>query len=107
MLINKQRKESVMTNRTKEETMFQLYKEIMCLETMEQIDEVQGYLKTRKKDLGRSTISSLAIRDNVLVHSNGNVERGVLLKINRTRAVVDIENKGAYNVPFSMIRKES
>ena len=92
-----------MTNRTKEETMFQLYKEIMCLET---IDEVQGYLKTRKKDLGRSTISSLAIRDNVLVHSNGNVERGVLLKINRTRAVVDIENKGAYNVPFSMIRKE-
>ena len=95
-----------MSNVKQEETMFDIYKSIMSLETQEQIKEVQGYLKTRRKDLGRSTISSLAIRDNVLVHSNGNVERGVLLKINRTRAVVDIENKGAYNVPFSMIRKE-
>jgi hypothetical protein len=79
----------------------------MCLETMEQIDEVQGYLKTRKKDLSRDIISSLAIRDNVLVHNNnGKVERGILLKVNRTRAVIDIENKGQYRVPFSMIRKE-
>ena len=95
-----------MSNVKQEETMFDIYKSIMSLETQEQIKEVQGYLKTRRKDLGREIISSLSIKDNVLIHSNGKVERGILLKVNRTRAVVDIENKGAYNVPFSMIRKE-
>ena len=96
-----------MSNVKQEETMFDIYKSIMSLETQEQIKEVQGYLKTRRKDLGREIISSLSIKDNVLIHRNGKVERGILLKVNRTRAVVDIENKGAYNVPFSMIRKES
>ena len=60
----------------------------------------------RRNDLSRQVISQLSIGDSVFIHNKGRVERGTIRKINRTRAVVDIENKGGYNVPFSMIRKE-
>ena len=96
-----------MANIEQEETMFSIYKNIMSLETQEQIKEVQGYLKTRRKDLSREVISELSKGDNVLIDNKGRIERGSIIKINRTRAVIDIENQGIYNVPFSMIRKEN
>ena len=96
-----------MANLEQEETMFSIYKNIMSLETQEQIKEVQGYLKTRRKDLSREVISELSKGDNVLIDNKGRIERGSIIKINRTRVVIDIENQGIYNVPFSMIRKEN
>ena len=95
-----------MTNRTKEETMFQLYKEIMCLATHDELDEVVRSVTMRRSDLSREVISALSIGDVVLIDNKGRVERGTIRKVNRTRAVIDIDGKGGYNVPFSMIRKE-
>ena len=90
----------------REQTLYEIHRHIMCLATKKELDEVAISIKTRRRDLSREIMSELSIGDNVLIDNRGRVERGVLRKINRTRAVVDIENKGGYNVPFSMIRKE-
>ena len=42
--------------------------------------------------------------DSVKVDSKRLIEEGIIKKINRTRAVVEINNK-KWNVPFSMITK--
>ena len=89
-----------------EQSLFEIHRHIMFLATHEELDKVRDSIKMRRNDLSRQVISQLSIGDSVLIDSKGRVERGTIRKINRTRAVVDIENKGGYNVPFSMIRKE-
>ena len=95
-----------MTTEEREQSLFEIHRHIMCLATQDDLKKVQESIKMRRKDLSRETISELSVGDNVLIDNRGRVERGVLKKINRTRAVIDIENQGSYNVPFSMIRKE-
>ena len=93
---------------TDENSLYEIHRHIMCLATNKELDEVAISIKTRRRDLSRQLMSELSIGDIVLIDNRGGrVERGVIRKINRTRAVIDIENKGGYNVPFSMIRKES
>ena len=97
-----------MTIVEEEQTIYEIHRHIMCLATKEQIDEVKRSIKLREDDLTRELISSLSSGDDVLIKSKNKTERGVIIKINRTRALVDIESKGRpyYTVPFSMIRKE-
>jgi len=90
----------------REHALYEIHRHIMFLATKEDLNKVAESLKMRRTDLSRQVMSELSIGDNVLIDNKGRVERGVLRKKNRTRAVVDIENKGGYNVPFSMIRKE-
>jgi len=48
--------------------------------------------------------SSLYVDQEVYIVSKNKKENGVIKKVNKTRAVVSIENKlHDYNVPFSMI----
>ena len=89
----------------REQALFEIHRHIMFLATHDDIETVRDSIKMRRNDLSRQVISQLSIGDSVLIDSKGRVERGTIRKINRTRAVVDIENKGGYNVPFSMIRK--
>ena len=96
-----------MTTEEREQSLFEIHRHIMFLATHEELDKVRNSIKMRKDDLARQVISELSIGDVVLIDNKGRVERGTIRKINRSRAVVDIENKGGYNVPFSMIRKES
>ena len=95
-----------MTTEEREQSLFEIHRHIMFLATHEELDKVRDSIKMRRDDLARQVVSSLCIGDNVLIDNRkGNVERGTIRKINRTRAVVDIENQ-SWNVPFSMIRKE-
>ena len=96
-----------MTTEEREQSLFEIHRHIMFLATRKELDEVIRSVKTRRNDLSRKVISELCVGDSVLIDNKGRVERGTIRKINRTRAVIDIENKGGYNVPFSMIRKES
>ena len=90
-----------------EQSLFEIHRHIMFLATHEELDKVRDSIKMRRNDLARQLKVTLSKGDVVLVDNRkGKVERGTIRKINRTRAVVDIENKGGYNVPFSMIRKE-
>ena len=95
-----------MTTEEREQALFEIHRHIMFLATHEELDKVRDSIKMRRDDLSRQVISELSIGDVVLIDNKGRVERGTIRKINRSRAVVDIENKGGYNVPFSMIRKE-
>ena len=89
-----------------ENVMFEIDRGIMSLNTYEELNHVKATLKIRRQDLGRELISSLSVGEAILIDSNGRIERGTIKKINRTRAVVDIEHKGMYNVPFTMLRRD-
>ena len=66
------------------------------------------------KDRFRTTASylkyTLQVGDTVRITGSGKVDKGVVTKINRTRAVIRVENENElhikYNVPFTMITKE-
>ena len=90
----------------REQALYEIHRHIMCLATQDDLKKVQESIKMRRNDLSREIVSELCKGDNVLIDNKGRVERGSIIKINRTRAVIDIENQGRYNVPFSMIRKE-
>ena len=96
-----------MTTEEREQSLFEIHRHIMFLATHEDLNKVSESIKMRRRDLSRQVMSELSVGASVLIDNKGRVERGTIRKINRTRAVVDIENKGGYNVPFSMIRKES
>ena len=95
-----------MTNE-REQALYEIHRHIMFLATHEDLDEVRRSIKMRRDDLARQLTVELSIGDVVLIDNRkGKVERGIVKKVNRTRAVVDINSQG-WNVPFSMIRKEN
>ena len=96
---------------SKEQTLYEIHRHIMFLATQEELDEVVRSVKTRRNDLARQLKVTLSKGDSVLVDNrNGRVERGTIVKVNRTKAIVNIENKLnveiPWDVPLSMIRKE-
>ena len=96
-----------MTTEEREQSLFEIHRHIMFLATHEDLDEVRRSIKMRRDDLARQLKVELSIGDVVLIDNRkGKVERGIVKKVNRTRAVVDINSQG-WNVPFSMIRKEN
>ena len=95
-----------MTTEEREQSLFEIHRHIMFLATHEELDKVRDSIKMRRDDLARQSKAELSVGDVVLVDNRkGRVEKGIVKKVNRTRAVVDINNQG-WNVPFSMIRKE-
>ena len=91
---------------TDENSLFEIHRHIMFLATQEELDEVVRSVKTRRNDLAKQLKATLSKGDFVLVDNrNGKVERGTIVKVNKTRAVVTINNQG-WNVPLSMIRKD-
>ena len=67
------------------------------------------------KDRFRTTSSylkhALRIGDKVRITGSGRIDKGIVTKVNRTRAVIRVENENElpikYNVPFTMITKEA
>ena len=96
----------------REHTLYEIHRHIMFLATHEELDKVRDSIKMRRDDLARQLKVGLSRGDCVLIDNRkGRVERGTIVKVNRTRAVVNIKNKLnveiPWNVPFSMIRKDS
>ena len=94
----------------RQDTKTDLFTLIDTLDNIDDLDLVKEMLKTRSKKLARDTKSGLIIGDEVKISGSAKIESGKVIKINRTRAVVDcydktIDGMVAYNVPFSMIRK--
>ena len=76
------------------------------IEDIRDLRVIQQFLKDRGDYLGNKTKYKLTVNDKVKITSNSKVEHGVIQKINRTRAVVIIDDR-RWNVPFSMIAKEA
>ena len=66
---------------------------------------VSKELKEQRDYIGRKIGNQLQRGDNVRVNGTNGIEKGEVIKENRTRAVVRIDNR-QWNVPFSMITKE-
>ena len=94
----------------RDDTFNDLFKLIDTLDTIDDLNTVRDMLGVRSNDLAKETKSGLIVGDEVKISGSAKIESGKVIKINRTRAVVDCYDKTvdgmvAYNVPFSMIRK--
>ena len=93
------------------ETMFwTIEKCINELKSIDELNKVKIILEDKRDSLARQTKYNLVIGEEVTISGSGRIENGKIVKINRTRAVVDCFDKKRdrtihYNVPFSMIRK--
>tara|TARA_R110002020_G_scaffold283411_1_gene499154 strand:+ start:167 stop:466 length:300 start_codon:yes stop_codon:yes gene_type:complete len=70
-----------------------------CLRT------IQKEIKEQKAYIGRKIGNQLQRGDDVRVNGTNGIEHGTIVKVNRTRAIVNIDDMH-WNVPFSMITKE-
>ena len=86
-----------------------IYKEIRTkinqIEDIRDLQTITDIIKLRLKDLASRTKKGLKLGDKVQINGSSKIRRGKITKINRTRAVVNIDDR-LWNVPFSMITKE-
>ena len=66
---------------------------------------ISATVKRRREWLGLELGAKLQRGDKVRVSNGSKIEHGTVIKVNRTRAVVEMKD-ATYNVPFSMITKE-
>ena len=94
----------------RDDTFNDLFKLIDTLDTIDDLNTVRDMLGVRSNDLAKETKSGLIVGDEVKISGSAKIESGKVIKINRTRAVVDCYDKNRdsmihFTVPFSMIRK--
>ena len=82
----------------------EIEKQINQIEDLRELQQITGFVKDRKRAIGNRLKYTLAIGDKVQVSNGGKTDEGKVIKINRTRAVVDMRD-GSWTVPFSMITK--
>ena len=76
---------------------------IMKIDNIEMLRYIGRFIQNRRKTISSKLKYELRIGQEVIVDDGKNrKEEGVVKKVNRTRAVVDL-NGMQYNVPFSMI----
>tara|TARA_Y100001973_G_scaffold104919_1_gene176219 strand:- start:528 stop:851 length:324 start_codon:yes stop_codon:yes gene_type:complete len=83
---------------------------INTLDNVDDLREVKTMVVDKLESLGRQTKYDLVIGEEVKISGSGRIDSGKIIKINRTRAVVDCYDKRndrtvEFTVPFSMIRK--
>ena len=87
----------------------ELVDDIICkiadLKNMNDLLFISRAIKRRRNWLGQEIGTQLQRGDKVRVSSGTGIEYGEVIKVNRTRAVIRIDNR-QWNVPFSMITKE-
>ena len=79
--------------------------ELMTMTDIDELRMIRSAISDRIKEVGSAVKYELKIGDSVIVTSSKGTESGSINKINRTRAVVTM-NEIQYNVPFSMITKQ-
>ena len=79
--------------------------ELDKINNTDDLRRITELVKNRRDWISVEVKSQLRIGDNVTVNNGRTKDKGVITKVNRTRAVVDMRN-GSWTVPFSMITKE-
>lgn len=77
---------------------------ISDIENIDDLNIIKQIVSNQRKYLGQKNAFNLVKGDEVKIVGSGKIEKGIIEKINRTRAVVMVGNVG-WNVPFEMIRK--
>ena len=88
-------------------TQDELILEINAMTSMKDLRILKSVIDDRMKMVGHMVKYSLDRGDIVIVEGGRKIgkEEGTIVKLNRTRAVVNINGK-QWNVPFSMITKQ-
>ena len=79
--------------------------DLMQIRDINELRLIRSAISDRIKEVGSAVKYELKNGDSVIVTSSKGVDSGIINKINRTRAVVNM-NGIQYNVPFSMITKQ-
>ena len=83
---------------------------INTLDDIDDLNAVKEMVMDRRDSLGRQTKYNLIVGEEVKIVGSGRIDSGKIIKINRTRAVIDCYDKNndrnvEFTVPFSMIRR--
>ena len=79
--------------------------DIRNIKNVNDLNFLASELKEQRKYLGRKIGNTLQKGDKVIVSNGSSKDEGVITKVNKTRAVVDMRD-GSWTVPFSMITKQ-
>ena len=95
----------------REDTKTDLSTLIGTLDNIDDLKEVKELVMMRIESLGRQTKYNLIVGEEVKIAGSGRIDSGKIIKINRTRAVIDCYDKNndrnvEFTVPFSMIRRK-
>ena len=82
----------------------EIERQINLIEDIRELKAIQGFIKDRRSSLGNRLKYTLSIGERVAVNGGRGIEEGYVIKINRTRAIVNIDDM-KWNVPFAMISK--
>lgn len=93
----------------REISLFEIERNIDNLNSLDDLQKIQEYLTHRRNKLARNNKYNLVIGQEVTISGSSKIGSGKIVKINRTRAVIDCFDKTRqqmvhYTVPFSMIR---
>ena len=80
----------------------EILQKLMEMQDVEELKLIARCVRDRIDEIGGRIKYNLKPNDRVIITSKKGVEHGSIRKVNRTRAVVNI-NGNLYNVPFSMI----
>ena len=83
----------------------ELLGQLMSISDVDELKLIRSAINDRIKEVGSKIKYELKMGDRVQVTSKNRVEYGFVIRVNRTRAVINLDDKGHYNVPFSMITK--
>ena len=78
-----------------------------CINQLDNIDDLSTVLKlvqSKRKYLAANNAAQLIIGEKVKITGSGKIEEGIVVKINRTKALIDVDGR-SWRVPFEMIRK--
>ena len=77
----------------KETTMWTLEKCINELDSLDELDQVYNIVKDKRRRLSLNNKYKLIVGQEVSITGSNNIQSGKIVKINRTRAVVDCFDK--------------
>ena len=101
------KKENKMSQRNRnDELLANITDNIRKINNVNDLILLQKEIKEQRNYIGRTIGNQLQRGDKVRVNSGTGIEYGEVIKVNRTRAIVRIDDR-SWNVPFSMITKEN
>jgi len=77
---------------------------ISDLDNIDDLNIIKDIVSNQRKYLAQKNAFGLVKGDEVRITGSGKIEKGIIEKIKRTRAVVMVGDIG-WDVPFEMIRK--
>ena len=78
---------------------------ILTCKDINKLREIKGACKDRGKAMASHLKYELQPGDKVKITGSGKISEGIIKRVNRTRAIVMVNDVG-WDVPFTMITKE-